>query len=162
MRRFPAKISDEPEQAQAFFFPCYVLSHDHPGGASVNFFLDTGSSDVIMGENDVKKMGIHLSSLPHTPKPIAGWGGTTVAFQLRNVCLYLTDSEGKLEPFEVRDVICGRNPRQEKTRTKGIQRVTQTRAIPIPSVIGRSFLRDTGLVAHVDVRGRDIYLFSND
>lgn len=162
MRKFPAKISDEPEQAQAFFFPCYVHSRDYPEGASVNFFFDTGSSDVIMGENDIKKMGIPLSSLSHTPKPIAGWGGTTIAFLLRNVCLYMTDSEGKTESFGVPEVICGRNPKQERTKTKGLQRVTQTRRIPIPSVIGRSFLRDTGLIAHVDVKGRDIYLFSRE
>ncbi|HEX9907710.1 MAG TPA: hypothetical protein VGB78_04490 [Thermoplasmata archaeon] len=115
-----------------------------------------------MGENDIKKMGIPLSSLSHTPKPIAGWGGTTIAFLLRNVCLYMTDSEGKTESFGVPEVICGRNPKQERTKTKGLQRVTQTRRIPIPSVIGRSFLRDTGLIAHVDVKGRDIYLFSRE
>ena len=162
MRKFPAKISDDPEQAQAFFFPCYVLAHDHLKGALVNFYLDTGSSEVIMGENDLKKMEIPLASLPHTPKPIAGWGGTTIAFLLRNVRLFLTVGEGKTDSFEVPEMICGRIPVQERTKTTGLQRVTQTRRIPIPSVIGRSFLRDTGLIAHVDVKGRDIYLFSRE
>ncbi|HEX9908302.1 MAG TPA: hypothetical protein VGB78_07565 [Thermoplasmata archaeon] len=162
MRKFPARISDDPEQAQAFFFPCYVLAHDHFKGALVNFYLDTGSSDVIMGENDLNKMGVPLASLPHTPKPIAGWGGTTAAFLMRNVCLYLTDSDGKTEAFETPEVVCGRNPRRDKTKTKGILRVTEARRIPIPSVIGRSFLRDTGLIAHVDVKSGDIYLFFPD
>ena len=159
MRKFPAVISDDPEQAQAFFFPCYVLAHDHFKGALVNFYLDTGSSDVIMGENDLKKMDIPLGSLPHTPKPIAGWGGTTVAFSLRNVRLFLTDTNGQTVSFEIPEVICGRNPKQDKTKSKGLIRVIETRTIPIPSVIGRSFLRETGLIAHVDVKGREIYLF---
>jgi hypothetical protein len=162
LRKFPAVISDDPEQDQAFFFPCYVLAHDRFKGALVNFYLDTGSSDVIMGENDLKKMEIPLASLSHTPKPIAGWGGTAIAFLLRDACLFMTDSEGKTESFEVQEVICGRNPKQERTKTKGVQRVTQTIRIPIPSVIGRSFLRDTGLIAHVDVKGKDIYLFSRE
>ncbi len=160
MRKFPARISDDPDQAEAFFFTCYVLAHDHLKGALVNFYLDTGSSDVIMGENDLKKIEMPLASLPHAPEPIAGWGGTTVAFLMTNVCLYLTDSEGKTEAFEVPEVICGRNPKHDKTKTKGMQRITETRRIPIPSVIGRRFLRDTGLIAHVDVKGRDICLFS--
>ena len=162
MRKFPARISDDPEQTQAFFFPCYVLAHNHFKGALVNFYLDTGSSEVIMGENDLKKMEIPLASLPHAPEPIAGWGGTTIAFHMERVCLFLTDSDGKIEAFEIPKVVCGRNPKQDKTKTRGILRVTETRRIPIPSVIGRSFLRDTGLIAHVDVKGRDIYLYSRD
>jgi hypothetical protein len=160
LQRFPAKISDDPEQTQAFFFPCYVLAPDFHKGASVNFYLDTGSSDVIMGENDLKKMDISLGLLPHTPKPIAGWGGTTVAFSLKSVRLFLTDTDGHTASFEIPEVICGRNPKQERTKRKGLTRVIETRTIPIPSVIGRSFLRDTGLIAHIDVKGREIYLFS--
>lgn len=162
MRKFSAKISDDPEQAQAFFFPCYVLAQDLRKGASVNFYLDTGSSDVIIGENDLKKMDIPLGSLPHTPNPIAGWGGTTAAFSLGNVRIFLTDANGQTASYEIPEAICGRNPRLDRVKGKGLARVTEIRNIPIPSVIGRSFLRETGLVAHVDMKGREIYLFSPD
>lgn len=162
MPRFPAKISDDPGQAHAFFFPCYVLAPGQGKGASINFYLDTGSSDVIVGENDLKKLDIPMGSLPHTPRPIAGWGGTTVAFSLKGVRLFLTDTNGQSSSFEIPEVICGRNPKQDKTRGKGPIRTTETRTIPIPSVIGRSFLGDTGLIAHVDIRGREIYLFCPD
>jgi hypothetical protein len=151
-------VSDNPEDAGAFFFPAYVIVKELNKSGPVNFYFDTGSSDVVMGENDIRKLGIMLSSLPHSSKPIAGWGGITGAFRLKNVCIILTDSKNEAHEFDVTEVTCGMNPRKKKTRTKGVYRIEEAQTVPIPSVLGRSFLSDHDLVAHIDVKRKEIYL----
>jgi hypothetical protein len=158
LRKFPAIVSNEPEEGQAFFFPCCVVAEDEGARGPVNFYLDTGSSDVIMGENDAKRIGVSLVNLPHTPKPVSGWGGSTTAFLLKKVCIFLKDVDGRMEQFEVPEVIVGRNPKSERVKSKGMQRFVEKRTIPIPSVIGRSFLRDHSLIAYVDVKNGEIYI----
>lgn len=159
MVRFPAKISDDPQDAGAFFFPVFVIASNLGKSGPVNFFLDTGSSGTIMGENDVKKLGISFSELPRSPQPIAGWGGSTEAFTLEDVRICLKDSEGALHDFHMKKLICGMNPKRRRVRTKGVYRIAEVQSVPIPSVLGRDFLRDNSLVAHIDVRNKEVYLY---
>ena len=156
MRRYPAKIAADEEHGGAFFFPTVLFSptHDNKSGA-INFFLDTGSSDVVIGENDLTRLGIDIGSLPRAPQDIAGWGGKTEAFLLEDSCIILVDDAGQSEAFDVGKIICGKNPRDKKKK-KGR---TRTRSISIPSVIGRDFLRQYGLIAHVDIKKEEIYVY---
>lgn len=123
---------------------------------AVNFHLDTGSSDCIAGETDLAKMEIEISKLPISPKHVGGWGGITETHQIDHVCIVLMDENKKAQEFEVPTILCAKNPKERKVNKK--KGVVRTWSWPVPSIIGRDFLRDNDLLAHIDIKKNDIYL----
>ena len=69
--------------------------------------------------------------------------------------MILIDEDKKSEAFEIDEMLCGRNPRQAKSKS-GQKRV---RTVSIPSVIGRDFLKIHDLIVHIDIRNEDVYLY---
>ncbi len=147
-------MAKDPEHQGAFFFSGYIILEGGKHSGPINILLDTGASRTIIGENDLTKLGVDITDLKRSPHPIAGWGGTAEAFILVKPCLVLIDEDKKSEAFEIDEMLCGRNPRQ--TRSKSGQK--QVRTVSIPSVIGRDFLRMHNLVAHIDIRNEEVYL----
>lgn len=155
MRRFSARVAGNDEYGGAFFFSSHLRVPSLQKQGSVNFLLDTGASGVVIGENDLTRLGISIRSLPSAHEKIAGWGGTTDAYVIEDTCIILVDEGGQSETFDVKKVVCGANPKDARNR-KGVAR---TKTISIPSVIGRDFLRQHGLIAHIDLRREDIYIY---
>lgn len=153
MRKFPAQASSDEDGA--YFFPGYLILKRSGERGAVNLMLDTGSSKTIVGEEDIKNLGLKVESFPLNPDPIAGWGGIAQAHDVDDVIIMMTDSEGRSEPFEMARVICGKDPKRVKERG-GTRKV---RTVAIPSVIGRDFLRKYGLVVHIDVRHNDVFMY---
>ncbi len=154
MRKFPAVVSKDLDQEGAFFFSAHVILEGGKFSGPINILLDTGASRTIIGENDLTKLGVDITSLKRSPTPIAGWGGTAESFILVKPCLVLFDEEKHSELFEIDEMLCGRNPR--RTKLKSGQK--HIRTISIPSVIGRDFLRIHDLIVHIDIRNEDVYL----
>jgi hypothetical protein len=148
-------VSKDLEHHGAFFFSAHIILEEGRHSGPINMLLDTGASQTIIGENDLTKLGVDITNLPRSPHPIAGWGGTTESFVLDKPCLILIDEEKKSEAFSLDEMLCGRNPRH--TRTKSGQK--QVRAISIPSVIGRDFLKVHDLVVHIDIRNEEVHLY---
>lgn len=148
-------MSDDLEHEGAFFFSMYVILEQGKHQGPVNMLLDTGAGRSIMGEDDLTKLGVEISRLPQSTRPIAGWGGTTESFVLQSPCLVLIDDEDQSEMFEMPEMLCGKNPRQVKSKA-GQKRF---RTVSIPSVIGRDFLRAHSLIAHIDIKRNEVYLF---
>jgi len=155
LRKFPAVVSKDIENRGAFFFSAYIMLEGGKHSGPVNILLDTGASQSIIGENDLTKLGVSITDLKQSPRPIAGWGGTTESFILVKPCLILIDEDKKSEAFEIDEMLCGRNPRQAKSKS-GQKRV---RTVSIPSVIGRDFLKIHDLIVHIDIRNEDVYLY---
>lgn len=155
MRKFPAVVSKDIEHRGAFFFSAYIILEGGKHSGPVNILLDTGASRTIIGENDLIKLGVDITNLKRSPHPIAGWGGTTESFILVKPCLVLIDEDKKSEAFAVDEMLCGRNPRQ--VRSKSGQK--HLRTVSIPSVIGRDFLNIHDLVVHIDIKNEEIYLY---
>lgn len=82
MRRFPAFIAKDDQYGGAFFFPSHVMIPSLGKQGAINFLMDTGADEVVIGENDLAIMGIRICSLPNFRDKIAGWGGTTDAYLL--------------------------------------------------------------------------------
>lgn len=148
-------MAKDPEYEGAFFFSAHIILEGGKYSGPINMLLDTGSSRTIIGQNDLTKLGVDIMDLKQSPHPIAGWGGTAESFILVKPCLILIDEEKKSEAFEIDEMLCGRNPRQIKS--KGGQKHVKT--VSIPSVIGRDFLKIHDLVVHIDIRNEDVYLY---
>jgi hypothetical protein len=156
LRKSPAVISRDHEHHGAFFFSAHVIVDEGRHSGPVNMLLDTGASQTIIGEDDLTKLGVDITSIPRSPRPIAGWGGVTESFIIERPCVILIDEEKKSEPFPLDEMLCGRNPRH--SRTKSGQK--HIRTVSIPSVIGRDFLKVHGLIVHIDIRNEDVYLYT--
>ncbi len=156
MRKFSAKVASKAELSGAFIFPAIIALPDAGISGPVDFLLDTGSARTIVGEDDLKRLGLDINTLPRSSTPISGWGGTTEACVISNSCIFMRDSEGNSENFETPDIISGKNPRDRMAK-KGSARI---RMVSIPSVIGRDFLKLHGLVVHIDVGKRDIFMYT--
>lgn len=158
IRKFQATISEDPELIGAFFFTSYIRLPKTQKEGYVNLMLDTGAGCTVLGETDLKKMDVEISSLAEAPNPIAGWGGKTQAFILSDVCIFLTDDDNQCQLFEMPEIICGKNPKGKKGKSKmGVQRTWNA---TIPSVIGRDFLLRHNLIVHIDIAEKDIFLAS--
>lgn len=155
MRKFPAIVSKDLEHQGAFFFSAYIILEGGKYSGPINILLDTGASKTIIGENDLTKLGVDITDLKRSPHPIAGWGGTAESFILVKPCLVLIDEDKKSEAFEIDEMLCGRNPRQTRSKS-GLKHV---RTVSIPSVIGRDFLKIHDLVVHIDIRNEEVYLY---
>jgi hypothetical protein len=155
LRIFPAIVSKDLENQGAFFFSSHIILEGGKYSGPINMLLDTGSGRTIIGQNDLTKLGVDITDLRRSPHPIAGWGGTAESFILAKPCPILINEDKKSEAFEIDEMLCGRNPRQ--TRSKGGQK--HVRTVSIPSVIGRDFLKIHDLVVHIDVRNEEVYLY---
>lgn len=155
MRKFPAVVSNDLEHRGAFFFSAYIILEGGRHCGPINILLDTGASQTIIGENDLAKLGVDIKNLKRSPQPIAGWGGTTESFILVKPCLVLVDEDKKSEAFEMDEMLCGRNPRQMKSKSGQ----KHLRTVSIPSVIGRDFLRVHDLIVHIDIKDKEVYLY---
>jgi hypothetical protein len=148
-------VAEDPEYEGAFFFSAHIILEEGKYSGPINMLLDTGSGRTIIGQNDLTKLGVDITDLRQSPNPIAGWGGTAESFILVKPCLILIDEDKKSEAFEIDEMLCGRNPRQ--TRSKGGQK--HFRTVSIPSVIGRDFLKTHDLVVHIDIKNEEVYLY---
>ncbi len=155
MRRFPAFVAKGEALGGAFLFPAHLRIPSLAKQGPVNFLLDTGAGEVVIGEDDLIKLGIDLRSLPPDRSRIAGWGGTTEAYSIEGAFMILVDDRGQSQAFEVGRTVCGANPRDVLRK----KRVVRTRTVSIPSVIGRNFLRRHGLIAHIDLAREDVFIF---
>lgn len=155
MRKFPGRVSAAHEGAH--FLPALVVFRRYGVCSSVNMIVDTGSGTTIIGEGDLNRSGLTLDMLRRSRHPIAGWGGTTEAYEVPDVSIVLVDSDGKEGVFDAPGVLCGADPKKLRQK-RGVRSGFR---ISIPSVVGRDFLRAHGFVVHIDVAREEVYLFTH-
>jgi len=164
LRRFSAKIAESIDDTPgSFFFPAYVVSPSLSSQGPIKAYLDTGSGTTIIGNDDLKALGIEVSSFRRAKKPIGGFGGIAETYELPEFCLILFDDKGKEASFAIKNGLTAQDPPdRKKTKSDGVQRKTVRQRLPLPSLIGRDFLRDHDLKVHIDIRGQDIYFMMDD
>jgi len=160
MRKFPAVIQEDGDHPGSYFFSAYLNIPSLSKTGPINILLDTGSEENIIGENDLKKLGINIADLPIAARQVGGWGGSAETHEIadNDCCLILTDDAKQSEAFSMPLSLCAKNPKETKEfRKKGL---TKSKTMAIPSVIGRSFLLHNDLLVHIDTKRKDIYLFT--
>lgn len=164
LRRFPAKIAESRDDTPgSFFFPAYVVFPSLSSQGPIKAYLDTGSGTTIIGNDDLKTLGIELSSFRRAKEPIGRSGGMAETYELPEFCLILFDDGGKEASFAIKNGLTAQNPpEKKKMKSDGVQRKIVRQRLPLPSLIGRAFLRDYDLKVRIDIKNQDICIMMDD
>jgi len=84
-------------------------------------------------------------------------------YELPEFCLILFDDKGKEASFTVKSGLTAQNPpEKKKMKSDGVQRKIVRQRLPLPSLIGRAFLRDYDLKVRIDIKNQDICIMMDD
>ncbi len=116
-----------------------------------HFVVDTGSSTTYLGWHDATRARIDFDSLPGSPKPVFGFGGSgTDVKHLPEQCFfYIPFETGGLEEVQLPEGILIYRPARTKTKNWKTEGSV--------SLIGRDFLRVSGWRLIVDLAGNRAY-----
>ncbi len=140
MPRFPLHVPKEGQPPSLSAFIAFFGVNNRSQG-TLSLYLDTGSSEVIIGERDKGIVEGFRDELKRSPRPLRGWGGAAEAYIIPEPnILILKDEQGKGHEFQAGELIYGV---QQFKKKKG-------KYYPIPSVIGTRFLRKFNARVHLD------------
>ena len=118
---------------------------------TLSFIVDTGSSASFLSWDDAVRLGIDVDSLPGSPKPIMGFGGsgTDVRYLARPCFLHFDFDATKAEQVALPDGILVYKPARTKTK--------RWRTEKSLSLLGRDFMKISGWNLVVNVAKNEFY-----
>lgn len=131
MPRFPLVVPREASPSLTAHIAFRGVSN--PSMGTTSLYLDTGSTETIIGDQDKGLVEGFRQELKRSPRSLAGWGGAAEAYIIPGPnFVFLSDDREKPYTYDIGNLILGELQAYKKKRQK-VQ--------PIPSVLGTSFLR---------------------
>lgn len=144
MMRSALVLTEKGFEAPATFACPGVLS-----STALHFVVDTGSTLSFLGYTDATEAGLDFNALPSYGKPVAGFGGSADAKQIRQTCFVYLDFEGHLEEIEMPQGILVYRPAKTKTKHWKLEGSV--------SLLGRDFLARSGCKVVFDFPHSEAY-----
>ena len=128
----------------------YVELPEKEIAGPVEFIIDTGSSQTVLLDRDVIRLGINVKKLKKAAKSI-GIGGEAETFQLGKAKLYFKTENGSNYTIEKEMYAI----RHSKLRGEAARRI-----ISLPSILGMDFIKEFKLI--INSRDGEVLLIKEE